>query len=238
MLVGFGAAMIAGFLSFLSPCVLPLVPGYIGFLGGVNQSGERAKSRAGLILASVAFVGGFITVFLALGISSSMAGSFVVRYMAVLQIVAGVIIVGLGVHFLDLISIGVLNRDIRFMPSPKRRGSIGAYIVGLAFGFGWTPCVGPVLATILMIAAGSGEASHGFSLLLAYGFGLGAPFVIVAAFADLFMAKFQHFSRSMKYVKWGLGGLLIVTGLLIMTGQFSEVGFWLFRNVSLFQQVG
>lgn len=238
MSVSFGAALIAGFLSFLSPCVLPLVPGYIGFLGGVNQSAEQVKSRAGLILASVAFVGGFITVFLALGISSSMAGSFIVSHMEVLQTFAGAIIVCLGMQFLGLISIGFLNRDIRFMPAPRRLSTIGAYVVGLAFGFGWTPCVGPVLATVLMISAGAGEAVQGFKLLFAYGVGLGAPFIIVAAFADFFMAKFRHFSRSMKYAKWVLGGLMILTGLAMMTGQLSKVGFWLLRNMSLFQQVG
>jgi len=240
--VSFGTALIAGLLSFLSPCVLPLVPGYIGFLGGVNQAGdpaaEQTRSRLGLILASLAFVAGFISVFLALGASSSLAGSFIARHMALLQIIAGAVIVGLGMHFLGLISVGYLNRDIRFMPSPKRRGTIGAYIVGLAFGFGWTPCVGPVLATILMISAGAGSAEQGMNLLFAYGLGLGAPFIIVAAFADVFMAKFRYLSRSMRYVKWVLGGLLILTGLAMMTGTLADIGYWLLRHVPLFQQVG
>ena len=238
MSVSFGTALIAGLLSFLSPCVLPLVPGYIGFLGGVNQSGERKKSRAGLILAAAAFVAGFITVFLALGASSSIAGSFIARHMSVLQIFAGGLIVLLGMHFLGLLSIGFLNRDVRFMPSPKRRSTVGAYIVGLAFGFGWTPCVGPVLATILMISAGSGGSEQGMLLLLAYGIGLGTPFFLVAVFADFFMARFRYFSRSTIYVKWLLGVLLTLTGLAMMTGNLAKIGYWLLRHVPLFQQVG
>jgi len=236
--VSFGAALIAGFLSFLSPCVLPLVPGYIGFLGGINQSGEQTKSRAELILASAAFVGGFISVFVALGVSTGLAGSFIARHLSVLQMFAGLIIIGLGMQFLGLISIDFLNRDVRFMPSQNRRNKIGAYIVGLAFGFGWTPCVGPVLATILMISAGSGDSVEGLNLLLAYGIGLGVPFIIVAAFADLFLAKFRYFSSSMRYIKWLLGGLLILTGLAMITGHLNDIGYWLLRHVSLFQQVG
>ena len=152
--------------------------------------------------------------------------------------IGGGIITILGLHFLGAFSIGVLNRDVRFMPSPKRFGTVGAYVVGVAFGFGWTPCVGPVLATILMLSAGSGGESDGVILLFAYGLGIGLPFVLVAVFADLFMAKFRFFSGKMRYAKWILGGLLVVTGLALMTGALSQVGFWLLRNVSFFQGVG
>ncbi|MEL0206676.1 MAG: cytochrome c biogenesis protein CcdA, partial [Alphaproteobacteria bacterium] len=140
---------------------------------------------------------------------------------------------------IGLFSIGLLNRDVRFMPSSKRFGTVGAYVVGLAVGFGWTPCVGPVLATILMISAGTaGPIEEGAALLLAYGLGMGLPFVLVAVFADLFMAKFTFFSKRALLVKWVLGGLLVSTGLAIMTGKLSVVGFWLLRNVSFFQGVG
>ena len=188
MTVSFGAALLAGLLSFLSPCVLPLVPGYIGFLGGLgNRSNDvsgQAKtiaSRLQLIMASTLFVAGFLTVFVALGASSSMAGSFVARNLVLFQIIGGGLIAVLGLHFLGLFSVGLLNRDVRFMPSPKRFGTVGAYVVGLAFGFGWTPCVGPVLATILMLSAGSGGESDGAGLLFAYGLGLGLPFCASAA---------------------------------------------------------
>ena len=238
MSVSFGTALFAGLLSFLSPCVLPLVPGYLGFLGGVNQTGERTKSRVGLVLASIAFVGGFISVFIALGVSSSLAGSFVARHLTLLQMLAGGVIVVLGMHFLGLISIGFLNRDVRFMPSPKGLNAIGAYIVGLAFGFGWTPCVGPVLATILMISASTADTADGMNLLFAYGVGLGFPFIVVAAFADLFIQKFRVLARFMSYIKWLLGGFLIFTGIAMMTGKLADAGYWLFQNVAFFQSVG
>lgn len=249
MTVSFSAALIAGILSFLSPCVLPLVPGYIGFLSGLGDSVGRntiansdkiktISSRLQLIFASVLFVCGFLTVFVALGATTTMAGSFVARHLSVLQIIGGGLIMVLGIHFLGLFNISFLNRDLRFMPSPKRLGTVGAYLVGLAFGFGWTPCVGPVLATILMMSAGAGGEGGGAELLFAYGIGLGLPFIVVAIFADLFLAKFKLFSAQMRYVKWILGSLLVLTGLAMMTGMLNDIGFWMLRAVPLFQEVG
>jgi cytochrome c-type biogenesis protein len=249
--VSFSAALLAGVLSFLSPCVLPLVPGYLGFLNGLGrptvqqgvddegrvQAGGRSP-RLRLIIASCLFVAGFLSVFVALGATTSLAGGFIARNLGLFQIIGGALIALLGMHFLGVFTIGFLNRDMRFMPSPTHLGTVGAFIVGLAFGFGWTPCVGPVLATILMLSAGSGGASEGAGLLLAYGLGMGLPFVLVAAFADVFMSKFTMFTRHALTVKWILGGLLVLTGLAVMTGTLSQVGFWLLRNVSFFQGVG
>lgn len=238
MSLSLGAALLAGLLSFFSPCVLPLVPGYLGYLGGMGQSGVAKNSRTIFLLSSLAFVMGFVTVFVALGLSSTLMGSFVARNMTTLQIISGAIIVILGLHFMGVLSVGFLNRDLRFMPTMKNRGVLGAYVVGTAFGFGWTPCVGPVLATVLMISSGSGSAGQGMLLLFAYGVGMGAPFLLVAAFADIFLSKFRYFSKSMIYVKWVLGGLLVLTGLAMITGTLSQVGFWLFEKLTFFQTVG
>jgi cytochrome c-type biogenesis protein len=246
--LSYGAAVLAGLLSFLSPCVLPLVPGYLGFLNGLGAArvpvGVAASTEAGiagrlrLVLAAMLFVAGFLVVFVALGAGSSLAGGFVARHLAMFQLIGGGVIALLGVHFLGLLRFGFLDRDVRFMPSPTHLGTVGAFVVGLAFGFGWTPCVGPVLATILMLSAGGGALSDGAGLLLAYGLGMGLPFIIVAAFADLFMAKFSLFTRHARIVKWCLGGMLVVTGLAIMTGTLSTAGFWLLRNINFFQGVG
>jgi len=228
-------------MSFFSPCVLPLVPGYMGYLGGMTMqkdAGQRQISRAGLIMRSAIFVLGFVTVFLLLGLSSSLLGGMIARHLGMLQTVAGIIIILLGLHFLGWLPVSFLNRDLRFMQLPRFAGIGGAYITGLAFGFGWTPCVGPVLATILLVVASQPEQMTGIGMLTAYGLGLGIPFIFVALFYDVFSTRFSQITRSTRFFKIGLGGLLILTGVAMATGWLNTLGFMMLRSSSIFGTLG
>lgn len=241
--VSIGAALLAGVLSFFSPCVLPIVPGYLGYLSGLNdraggQQQASATKRFRLVVASVFFVCGFVSVFMLIGLSSSFLGSVLARNMTWLQQVAGVAILLLGVHFLGLMPVQFLNRDLRFMPNFKSGGVVSAYLVGLAFGFGWTPCVGPVLASIFLVLATSTDGGIGVGLLLAYGLGIGVPFVVVAVFADVFMRRFRNLTSVMPVAKMVLGGLMVLTGLVMATGHLNTVGFWMLRQFSTFNTIG
>ena len=234
------AAILAGVLSFFSPCVLPIVPGYLGYLGSLqngNASGEAAK-RFRLVMASLFFVAGFVSVFLLIGVSSTVVGSMLARHMVLFQQIAGALIILLGVHFLGLIRLGWLDREMRYMPNFKSGGVLTSYVVGLAFGFGWTPCVGPVLATIFLVVASSTESHDGLLLLLAYGLGIGIPFVAVAFFAEAFTKRFRGMSRLAPIAKYTLGVLMVLTGGVMVSGKMNDVGFWMLRTFSSFQTVG
>ncbi|MGC6485599.1 MAG: cytochrome c biogenesis CcdA family protein [Candidatus Puniceispirillales bacterium] len=241
--VSIGAAVIAGVLSFFSPCVLPIVPGYLGYLSGLSdrQNADQlaaAVKRFQLVMASVFFVAGFVSVFMLIGLSSSYLGSLLARNMTWLQQLAGVAIIILGVHFLGLLPVQFLNRDLRFMPNFKSGGVFSAYLVGLAFGFGWTPCVGPVLASIFLVISTSTDGGIGVGLLLAYGLGIGVPFVLVALFADMFIRRFGAMTAVMPVAKMVLGGLMVLTGAAMATGYLNTIGFWMLRQFSTFGTVG
>lgn len=235
------AAFIAGVLSFFSPCVLPLVPGYMGYLGTLKQSDKANEGRArsfSVVAKSVVFVCGFVTVFMLLGLSSSYFGGVIAQYLDQIQIFAGLVIVVLGVHFTGLVSLGWLNREMRIYQMPKSAHFGSSYITGMAFGFGWTPCVGPVLATILLVVASQPESFSGLWMLTFYGLGLGMPFIFVALFYEQFISRFRFFTKHTGQIKWVLGGLLIVTGMVMVFGLMDELGFWLLRSTSIFQQIG
>jgi cytochrome c-type biogenesis protein len=225
-------ALVAGLLSFASPCVLPLVPPYLCFLAGtsINELSEENMPGAAwrrLILSAIAFVAGFSTVFVAMGASASFVGSFIVRYMDTLSVIAGVIIIILGLHFLGVFRIGFLYRDFRLEGPKKSVGLPGAYVVGLAFAFGWTPCVGPVLAAILFLAGQEANVLRGALLLLAYALGIGIPFVLAAIFFRPFMGGMKRFRKHLGLVEKVTGGLLIVTGILFITGAMSWLAFYM-----------
>lgn len=239
--VSHAGAFLAGMLSFASPCVLPLVPAYLGFLSGVSYAElteGNVVSRRRVLVASLAFVLGFATVFVALGATASAVSRTLVEHMDVLAKIAGSLIVVLGLHYADLIRIPFLQRDARLDVPDQPAGLVGAYVMGLAFAFGWTPCVGPVLATILMVAGTGDSVGYGVSLLSVYALGMGLPFVIAAAAARPFFALSKRFRARMRAVQLVTGGLMIVTGALIFTGSMSIIGQWLLDTFPAFGRVG
>src|SRR3981081_194104 len=233
--VSIPAALIAGLVSFLSPCVLPLVPPYLIYLTGAtiehvaNDETNQASRRA-VMSAAVMFVLGFSTVFVALGASASLIGGLVRAWSTELSVVAGIVIIVMGLHFLGLTRIGLFMREGR-LPIPKPVGLWGAYVMGLAFAFGWTPCIGPILAVILAIAASEATVTKGALLLLVYSLGLGIPFLAAAFTVERFAAFLARFRSYLPVVEKVMGGLLVLTGIAFLTGFVSEARYWLLEAV-------
>ncbi|MFQ5755428.1 MAG: cytochrome c biogenesis CcdA family protein [Acidiferrobacterales bacterium] len=242
--VSHAGAVLAGLLSFLSPCVLPLVPPYLCFLAGITmeqltEGGAAVPVAAGrVMLAALAFVLGFTTVFVALGATATVFGQIVTAYLNVLGYVAGVVIILLGLHFLGVLRIPLLYREARFHIAQRPAGMVGAYVVGLAFAFGWTPCVGPMLATILFVAASEDTAWRGASLLAAYAVGIGLPFLAAALAAGPFMRFMGRFRTHVRRVEQLMGGLLVLTGVLFLTGSMADVAYWLLEAFPSLGTVG
>lgn len=240
--VSMAGALLAGLISFVSPCVLPLVPPYLAYLAGVSLdqlSGADDNSARGRIVSSaVAFVLGFSTVFVSLGATASIIGQTVARHLDTLSIIAGIVIIVMGLHFLGAFRIGFLYREARVQVQRKPPGLIGAYVMGLAFAFGWTPCVGPVLAAILFVAGTEDTIARGAGLLLVYSLGLGIPFLLAAAFAPSFLGWARRFRRQLPKVEKLMGGLLVLTGILFVTGQMSTMSFWLLETFPVLGTIG
>ncbi len=218
----FGVAL-AGLVSFLSPCVLPLVPPYLGYLGGTTI--DQMTSEDGLedhvwrrvVIASLFFVLGFTTVFVGLGASASVVGQLIQTYKAELAMVAGVVIILFGLHFLGVLPIPLLYTDTRYHHADMSGASYaGAYVIGLAFAFGWTPCIGPILATVLALAANEASLGAGVRLLAVYSLGLGVPFVLAAVAIRPFLSFMQRFRRHLGTMEKVMGVLLVITGLLFL----------------------
>jgi len=242
--VGHAGAFAAGLLSFLSPCVLPLVPPYLCFIGGLTLDQLAEQQEVGgvaarrVFVAALAFVLGFTTVFVALGATASVIGQVVAENFRLLGQIAGVIIIVLGLHFLGLLRIPFLYREARFHVESRPAGLVGAYVVGLAFAFGWTPCVGPVLAAILFVAGAEGSVLEGSTLLTAYALGIGLPFLGAALAARPFMAFMARFRRYLGAVEKTMGGLLVITGVLFLTGTMSEIAFWILEAFPALGRIG
>jgi cytochrome c-type biogenesis protein len=225
------AALLAGMLSFLSPCVLPLVPPYLVYLTGTSlerfADAETApRVRRETMVAAFVFVLGFTTVFVALGASASVLGAVLHAYSYVLGKIAGVVIIVMGLHFLGITPIAFLMQERRVTVA-KPVGLWGAYVMGLAFAFGWTPCIGPILGAILAIAGSEDTVTHGAGLLAVYSLGLGVPFMIAAFAVESFAAFLARFRTNLGVVEKAMGGLLVLAGIAFFTGWISDAGSWL-----------
>jgi cytochrome c-type biogenesis protein len=228
-------AFVAGLLSFVSPCVLPLVPPYLCFLAGVTLdqlTGDETVEtpRLRIFLTSLAFVLGFTTVFVVLGASASAIGRLVMSYLDVFSYVAGAIIIVMGLHFLGLFRIGFLYREARVHVESRPAGVVGAFLIGIAFALGWTPCVGPVLAAILFVAGSKDTVADGAVLLAVYSLGIGLPFLVASLFAGPFMALMRRFRAHMGKVEKAMGALLVLTGVMFLTGQMATLSYWLLET--------
>lgn len=236
------AALLAGLVSFLSPCVLPLVPPYLVYLAGTSlerltDDDPETGSTRDMALAALLFVCGFSTVFVLLGASASVFGAVLRAYSYQLSIVAGVAIIIMGLHFLGVTPIAWLARQKR-LEMVKPVGLWGAYAMGLAFAFGWTPCIGPILATILAVAASEATVTKGAGLLAVYSAGLGIPFLL-AAFAVRPFAEFlTRFRKHLARMEQVMGALLVLTGIAFLTGFVTQASFWLLETFPVLGKIG
>ena len=230
--VTLAGALVAGLLSFLSPCVLPLVPAYLSYISGVSvnelRQHESTSVRRHAVIQSIWFIAGFSLVFIALGVSATLLGQWLLMHMDILGKIAGAIIMVFGLHYTGLIRIPLLMMEARFdAGGVNAKHGIGALILGAAFAFGWTPCIGPILGAILAVAGVQSELSRGISLLLVYSLGLAIPFLLAAMATDQFLRWSQGFKQYFAVIEKVSGALLLLVGVMIFLGSFSMVSGWL-----------
>ncbi|AGB71143.1 MULTISPECIES: cytochrome c biogenesis CcdA family protein [Rhizobium] len=241
------SALVAGALSFLSPCVLPLVPPYLCYMAGISVEQFRGGGvavaqapgiRGNVLMSALFFTLGFATVFIALGAGASSIGMLLRQHLDILAKIGGLIIVIMGLNFLGVFRIGLLAREARFQSGGKPATLTGAYIMGLAFAFGWTPCIGPVLGAILGIAASRETVGAGAGLLAVYSLGLAIPFWIAAGFSGAFMRFLSRFRRHLGTVERIMGGLLVLTGLAFIFGYISDMAIWFQQTFPILMKIG
>ena len=241
LLPALAVAMAAGLLSFLSPCVLPIVPPYLAYMGGISVSdmadGERSASRRA-VGSALFFVLGLSTVFLFLGFTASAFGRFFLTNQDWFVIAAGLVIMVFGAHFVGVFRIGFMDREMRIDAGDRGGSAFGAYVLGLAFAFGWTPCIGPILGAILSIAASEADVVRGTTLLAFYAAGLGIPFLLVAAFFPRLSGLMAWMRRHMERIERVMGLLLWTVGLLMLTGSFTDFSWWLNETFPVLQTFG
>ncbi|WP_417206611.1 cytochrome c biogenesis CcdA family protein [Antarctobacter sp.] len=234
--ISFAGAALAGLLSFFTPCILPMVPFYLCYMAGISMSelrddaGITPGAQRRLILSSLFFAAGVTTIFVLLGMGATAVGQAFADYLDTLKWVAVVILGVFGLHFLGVLRIGLLYREAKIESSAEPTTVFGAYVMGLAFGFGWTPCVGPALASILMIASGMGDISRGGLLLLVYGIGMTAPFVVAALFSGPFLRWTARHRDKVHYVEKLMGVMLIVFAILIATDTVNLIAQWMIET--------
>jgi cytochrome c-type biogenesis protein len=233
---------LAGLVSFLSPCVLPLVPPYLGYLGGTTVSQAAAgdidpRLWRRIVMGSVFFVLGFTTVFVGLGAGASLFGQLIQAWKGELSFLAGLVIALFGLHFLGVLRIPFLYRDARYHGLTPAASLAGAYVIGLAFAFGWTPCIGPILATVLAVAANEASLGTGVRLLFVYSLGLGIPFVLAAVAVRPFLTFMQRFKAHLGRVEKVMGALLVLTGVLFLTGSMNAFGQWMIETFPVLTQI-
>ena len=238
------AAILAGFVSFISPCVLPIVPGYLSFISGANMAQLKAGDEAPPGLArrvavtSLVFVLGFSTVFITLGAAATYIGYFLQQYKRQLGMAGGVIIIILGLHTAGILPIKWLLYEKRAEVRTKPLGLVGAYVVGLAFAFGWTPCIGPILGSILLYASQQETVGQGVLLLSAYSLGLGIPFIAAGLAIHGFFAAFARLRRHMRAIEYVAGALLVAVGLLLLTDRLSLLAIYFSKLFPSLARVG
>lgn len=239
--IGLATAFAAGVISFLSPCVLPLVPGYVSYMAGYSLHDMRsadAGAKIAALTASLLFVLGFSTVFVALGASATALGQLVLRYRYEANIIGGAIVIVFGLFTAGFLRISWFQRDIRMHPHIGSGRPVAAYILGLAFGFGWTPCIGPILGAILTVSAISASASSGIALLGIYAAGLGIPFIACALFTDAFAKRLKALGHIGRSLQVGAGLIMIIMGVAMITGYLSVFAVWLLNTFPIFSTLG
>lgn len=238
VLTAFGA----GIISFLSPCVLPLVPGYISYVAGdslshAHHADDRAQ-RLSVLGLSFCFVAGFSTVFITLGAGATALGQLLLRYRYEANIVGGIIVIIFGLFMVGMLKLPWLQRDLRIHTDIKGARPLGAYLIGLAFAFGWTPCIGPVLAVILTLSAVAATVSSGVALLGAYSLGLGLPFLATAVFTGALLNGLRSMRRIGRWLQIGAGAGMVFMGFAMITGMLSAFAFWLLNTFPAFAAIG
>jgi len=243
--IGVLTAFFAGVISFLSPCVLPMVPGYLSYVSGQSlediEKRQSIRERLAVLGLSLNFVLGFTTVFVVFGATASALGQLLLAYRYELNIISGLVIILFGLFLTGLLRFSWLQRDYRMHGNPKKSANgrpLAAFVLGLAFAFGWTPCIGPILGSILMLSASTLTVGGGITLLFIYSLGLGLPFIALALFTNHFMQHFSRVQRHTRKIQVVAGALMIIMGIAVITGYLSDFAWWLFRTFPVFAKIG